>query len=102
MKGGVLAAQGAFVEHISTLHKMGVEALPVRLPRELDGLDGLIIPGGESTSISKLMLDYNLVSESHLFRKKIGEISSGLKHNLLYECLLWSHRCVVDVRLNTG
>jgi 5'-phosphate synthase pdxT subunit len=37
--------------------------VPVRLPQELDGLDGLIIPGGESTSISKLMLDYNLVNE---------------------------------------
>ena len=37
--------------------------MPVRLPRELRGLDGLIIPGGESTSIGKLMLDYNLMSE---------------------------------------
>ena len=63
MKIGVLASQGAFVEHIAVLNKLGVEALPVRLPRQLAGLDGLIIPGGESTSISKLMLDYNLVSE---------------------------------------
>jgi len=63
MKIGVLASQGAFVEHIAILHQLGVEALPVRLPRQLAGLDGLIIPGGESTSISKLMLDYNLVSE---------------------------------------
>ncbi len=63
MKIGVLASQGAFVEHIAILHQLGVEALPVRLPRELDGLDGLIIPGGESTTISKLMLDYNLTDE---------------------------------------
>jgi 5'-phosphate synthase pdxT subunit len=63
MKIGVLASQGAFVEHIAVLHQLGVEALPVRLPRQLAGLDGLIIPGGESTSISKLMLDYNLASE---------------------------------------
>ena len=63
MRIGVLASQGAFVEHIAVLHQLEVEALPVRLPRELDGLDGLIIPGGESTSISKLMLDYNLVDE---------------------------------------
>ncbi len=63
MKIGVLAAQGAFVEHIAILHQLGVEALPVRLPRELEGLDGLIIPGGESTSISKLMLDYNLTGK---------------------------------------
>tara|TARA_B100002003_G_C14029993_1_gene496545 strand:+ start:311 stop:889 length:579 start_codon:yes stop_codon:yes gene_type:complete len=63
MKIGVLASQGAFAEHIAMLHQLGVDAVPVRLPQELDGLDGLIIPGGESTSISKLMLDYNLVNE---------------------------------------
>jgi len=63
MKIGVLAAQGAFVEHIAVLNKLGAEALPVRLPVQLAGLDGLIIPGGESTSISKLMEDYNLVGE---------------------------------------
>ncbi len=60
MKIGVLASQGAFNEHIYVLHQLEIEAVPVRLPRELEGLDGLIIPGGESTSISKLMLDYNL------------------------------------------
>jgi len=63
MRIGVLASQGAFAEHIAMLHKLEVEALPVRLPEELEGLDGLVIPGGESTSISKLMLDYNLVGE---------------------------------------
>jgi len=63
MRIGVLASQGAFVEHIDMLHQLEVEVLPVRLPGELKGLDGLIIPGGESTSISKLMRDYNLVSE---------------------------------------
>ena len=62
MKIGVLASQGAFAEHIAVLKKLGVEALPVRLPRQLAGLDGLIIPGGESTTISKLMKDYDLVS----------------------------------------
>ena len=60
MKIGVLASQGAFAEHISALRRLEVEAVPVRLPRELKGLGGLIIPGGESTSISKLMLDYDL------------------------------------------
>ena len=44
MKIGVLAAQGAFAEHIAVLHKLEVDAVPVRLPRELAGLDGLIIP----------------------------------------------------------
>jgi len=63
MRIGVLAAQGAFAEHIATLHKLQVEAMPVRLPLELSGLDGLVIPGGESTSISHLILAYNLMSE---------------------------------------
>ena len=63
MKIGVLALQGAFAEHIAVLHRLEVEAVPVRLPQELVGLDGLIIPGGESTTISQLMLDYNLISE---------------------------------------
>ncbi len=63
MKIGVLASQGAFAEHIAILHQLEVDASPVRLPHELTGLDGLIIPGGESTSISKLMLDYNLMDE---------------------------------------
>jgi len=63
MRIGVLAAQGAFAEHIAILEKLAVEALPVRLPSELKGVDGLIIPGGESTSISRLMANYNLTSE---------------------------------------
>ena len=63
MRIGVLASQGAFVEHIAILHQLKVETLPVRLPQELMGLDGLIIPGGESTSISRLMLGYNLTNE---------------------------------------
>ncbi len=63
MRIGVLAVQGAFAEHIAILRNLKVEALPIRLPTELTGLDGLIIPGGESTSIGKLMRDYNLMSE---------------------------------------
>jgi 5'-phosphate synthase pdxT subunit len=63
MRIGVLAVQGAFAEHIAALDKLEVEATPVRLPTELVGLDGLIIPGGESTSISRLMLAYDLASE---------------------------------------
>lgn len=63
MRIGVLAWQGAFVEHIAILNQLKVEALPVRLPQELMGLDGLVIPSGESTTTSKLMLDYNLMSE---------------------------------------
>jgi len=63
MRIGVLAVQGAFAEHIAALHKLKVEALPVRLPLELAGLDGLIIPGGESTAISRLMRAYGLADE---------------------------------------
>jgi len=63
MRVGVLAVQGAFAEHIAILQQLEVDTLPVRLPGQLAGLDGLIIPGGESTSISRLMLSYNLVSE---------------------------------------
>jgi len=69
MRIGVLASQGAFVEHIAILQCLEVETLPVRLPQELVGLDGLIIPGGESTSISKLMLDYSLVDETRNLAK---------------------------------
>ena len=63
MRIGVLASQGAFIEHIAALRQLKVEALPVRLARELNGLDGLIIPGGESTAISKLMLSSKLTEE---------------------------------------
>jgi 5'-phosphate synthase pdxT subunit len=69
MRIGVLAVQGAFAEHIAVLRHLEVEALPIRLPIELNGLDGLIIPGGESTSIGKLLQDYNLMSEL----KALGE-----------------------------
>jgi len=59
-KIGVLAQQGAFAEHMAMLCRLGVESVAVRLPEELEGLDGLIIPGGESTSIGKLIRDYDL------------------------------------------
>jgi len=63
MRIGVLALQGAFAEHISVLHRLEADTLPVRLPHQLVGLDGLIIPGGESTTMTGLMLDYNLRTE---------------------------------------
>ena len=58
MRIGVLALQGAFIEHITAMQQLGVEAPPIRLPDELDNLDGLIIPGGESTSILHLMQSF--------------------------------------------
>ncbi len=60
MRIGVLALQGAFREHIEALQELGVEAVEVRLPEQLEGLDGLIIPGGESTAIGKLAVKYGL------------------------------------------
>jgi 5'-phosphate synthase pdxT subunit len=61
MKIGVLALQGAFVEHEKVLRRLGAEAVEVRLPAQLAGLDGLIIPGGESTTIGKLAVTYGLM-----------------------------------------
>ena len=61
MRIGVLALQGAFIEHIRKLGDLGLTATEVRLPRDLQRLDGLIIPGGESTAIGKLMAGYGLM-----------------------------------------
>jgi 5'-phosphate synthase pdxT subunit len=55
MKIGVLALQGAFREHLQVLDTIGVEGVPVRLPKDLDGVSALIIPGGESTTIRRLI-----------------------------------------------
>ncbi|MBN2689819.1 MAG: pyridoxal 5'-phosphate synthase glutaminase subunit PdxT [Gammaproteobacteria bacterium] len=59
---GVLALQGAFIEHIGILQNLGAATREIRLPEDLEGIDGLIIPGGESTTISKLMQDYSLIT----------------------------------------
>jgi pyridoxal 5'-phosphate synthase pdxT subunit len=69
MKIGILAVQGAFAEHISALNRLDAEAVPVRLPRELKGLDGLVIPGGESTTICKMMVAYDLTAEIEALAK---------------------------------
>ena len=60
MQIGVLAIQGDFAEHIAILRKIGLDPREVRLPEQLKDLDGLIIPGGESTTLSRLMSIYNL------------------------------------------
>jgi 5'-phosphate synthase pdxT subunit len=57
---GILALQGDFAEHIAMLSRLGVDTFPVRLPSQISNLDGLVIPGGESTTISKLMAEYAL------------------------------------------
>lgn len=69
MRIGVLALQGAFIEHIAVLRRLGAEALPVRLSQEVPGLDGLVIPGGESTTMARLMAIYSLRDEL----KKLAE-----------------------------
>lgn len=60
-KIGVLALQGAFAEHIASLQKLNAEALAIRSIQDLEGLDGLIIPGGESTTIGRLMMPYGFI-----------------------------------------
>ncbi|MBZ4683886.1 MAG: pyridoxal 5-phosphate synthase pdxT subunit [Fusobacteriaceae bacterium] len=60
MKIGVLALQGAFIEHINILKNLDVEAIEIRKKEELDNIDGLIIPGGESTAIGKLLVDLDI------------------------------------------
>ncbi len=70
MKIGVLALQGDFAEHIAMLRKLKVEAVEVRLPEHLQGLDGLIIPGGESTTIGKLASDFGLMEPLREFGQR--------------------------------
>ena len=77
MKIGVLALQGAFAEHIVMLKKLGAETAEIRLPAQLADLDGLIIPGGESTTMGKLMVDYNLLEPLREF---------GLAHAMWGTC----------------
>jgi len=67
---GVLALQGDFEAHIKMLGTLGVEGIAVRLPKQLEEIDGIIIPGGESTTIGKLMVSYNL---RDALQKKIQE-----------------------------
>ena len=61
MKIGVLALQGDFREHIQMLQALGLDTAEVRLPADLDLIDGLVIPGGESTTIGKLLVSFNLI-----------------------------------------
>ncbi len=70
MKIGVLALQGDFAEHQVMLQNLGVEVVEVRLPEQLQDLDGLIIPGGESTTIGKLAEDFGLIEPLRSFGKQ--------------------------------
>ncbi|HLD93533.1 MAG TPA: pyridoxal 5'-phosphate synthase glutaminase subunit PdxT [Anaerolineales bacterium] len=67
---GVLALQGDFAEHLAMLSRLGVQGREVRLPEDLEGLNGLIIPGGESTTIGKLAVDFDLIQPLRKFGKE--------------------------------
>lgn len=67
---GVLALQGAFAEHCTLLQRLGVQTREVRLPADLEGLAGLIIPGGESTTIGKLATTYGLIEPLRFFAQR--------------------------------
>ena len=78
MKIGVLALQGNFREHAAMLRRLGAEVVEVRLPEELDGLDGLVVPGGESTAIMRLMRLYGLDEALRRFAGPILGTCAGM------------------------
>jgi 5'-phosphate synthase pdxT subunit len=75
---GVLAVQGNFREHAAVLRRLGAEPIEIRKPQELDGLDGLIIPGGESTAITRLMRLYGIEEAIRRFRAPILGTCAGM------------------------
>jgi len=75
---GVLAVQGNFREHAGMLRRLGAEPVEVRLPEQLDGLDGLIVPGGESTTITRLMELYDLDDALRTFEAPIFGTCAGM------------------------
>ena len=75
---GVLALQGAFREHARALRAAGADVVEVRLPGQLDGLDGLVIPGGESTTITKLAALYGLDEAIRSFERPIFGTCAGM------------------------
>jgi 5'-phosphate synthase pdxT subunit len=75
---GVLAVQGNFREHALVLRRLGAEPVEVRLPEQLEGLDGLIVPGGESTAITRLMRLYGLDEALRGFEAPIFGTCAGM------------------------
>src|SRR5690349_6705704 len=75
---GVLAVQGNFREHAAMLRRLGVDAVEVRKPEQLDGLDGLVIPGGESTTFMRLMRLYGLDEAVRRFAGPIFGTCAGM------------------------
>ena len=93
MRIGVLALQGNFREHAAALRRLGADVVEVRLPEELEGLDGLVIPGGESTAISRLMRLYGLEQAVRDFRGAVFGTCAGM---ILLDR---SHLGLVDVQV---
>jgi pyridoxal 5'-phosphate synthase pdxT subunit len=77
-KIGVLAVQGNFREHVAMLRRLGVEAVEVRLPEQLEGLDGLVVPGGESTTFMRLMRLYGLDEALRSFAGPVFGTCAGM------------------------
>jgi 5'-phosphate synthase pdxT subunit len=78
MRVGVLAVQGNFREHAAMLRRLGAEVVEVRLPEELEGLDGLVIPGGESTAIGRLIRLYDLEEAIRRFSGALFGTCAGM------------------------
>jgi 5'-phosphate synthase pdxT subunit len=78
MKVGVLALQGNFREHAAMLRRLGAEPVEVRKPEQLGGLDGLVIPGGESTTFMRLMRLYGLEDAIRRFEQPVLGTCAGL------------------------
>ena len=77
-KIGVLAVQGNFREHAGVLGRLGADPVEVRKPEQLDGLDGLVIPGGESTAITRLMRIYGLEEAIRRFAGPVLGTCAGM------------------------
>ena len=90
---GVLALQGAFREHARALRRAGADAVEVRLPEQLDGLDGLVVPGGESTAFTRLMHLYGLDEAVRRFEGPVFGTCAGMI------VLSRSHLGLVDVEV---
>jgi 5'-phosphate synthase pdxT subunit len=75
---GVLAVQGNFREHVAVLRGLGAEVVEVRKAEELEGLDGLVIPGGESTAITRLMRLYGLEEAIRRFERPVFGTCAGM------------------------
>jgi pyridoxal 5'-phosphate synthase pdxT subunit len=78
VKIGVLALQGNFREHAAALERLGADVVEVRLPQELEGLDGLVLPGGESTAMARLMRLYGLEEAIRRFRAPVLGTCAGM------------------------